>query len=749
MLINSSFIKRVQYIASFALFLILFPAILLGHDIHGKVVDKKNTPIIGAYIIHLKTENHAHSNELGFFSLNGVQEGDTLLITHIGFETLKFVLSDHDHDVEIMLTEQSFRLDEIVVGQNIKSLNLISDIDMRTNPVKSSQEILQKVPGLIIGQHAGGGKAEQIFLRGFDIDHGTDISITVDGMPVNMVSHAHGQGYADLHFLIPETIDQFDFGKGPYYTDQGNFATAGYVNFRTKERLENSSVHFESGSFNTFRTAGLFSLINTEKQSAYVASEYIRTNGPFESSQNFNRLNLMAKYTVQLPGQNKFSLLASHFSSNWDASGQIPVRAVESGLISRFGAIDDTEGGFTSRTNMILKYNKAFDANTFIKNSLYYSIYDFELYSNFTFFLEDPINGDQIRQKENRQIFGFESEWNHSLFINNTAALLQVGLGLRYDQIDGNELSFTKNRRTSLRRVQLGDVDEANVYGYANAEFDLGGLLINVGARLDHLEFNYVNALDSFYQSRTESKGIISPKFNMVYNLNNSLQLFAKAGIGFHSNDTRVVVAQSGNMILPAAYGFDVGAIWKPAKRFILNSALWYLFSEQEFVYVGDAGIVEPSGQSRRLGFDIGLRYQLADWLFFDSDINYAYARSIDEPEDAQYIPLAPDLTYTGGFRIQNNRISGGMRWRYLSDRPASEDNRIIAKGYFVTDLNFNYKMDKVTLGFVVENLFDTEWNETQFATESRLSFESTPVEEIHFTPGAPFFIKGTVQYAF
>ncbi|MEO1653079.1 MAG: TonB-dependent receptor plug domain-containing protein, partial [Bacteroidota bacterium] len=249
--------------------------------------------------------------------------------------------------------------------------------------VITAQEILRRVPGLFIGQHAGGGKAEQIFLRGFDIDHGTDVNLTVDGMPVNMVSHAHGQGYADMHFLIPETIDQIDFGKGPYYAHKGNFNTAGYVDFETKNRLDNSLVKLEYGRFNTFRSVGLFNLVNTEKNNAYLAAEYTLTDGPFDASQNFTRFNLMGKYTGQVSSRDRFSLLVSHFTSKWDASGQIPNRAVDAGLIGRFGAIDDTEGGSTTRTNVMGEFIRNLNANTFLKSHAFYSHYTFELFSNF------------------------------------------------------------------------------------------------------------------------------------------------------------------------------------------------------------------------------------------------------------------------------------------------------------------------------------------------------------------------------
>lgn len=252
------------------------------------------------------------------------------------------------------------------------------------------------------------------------------------------------------------------------------------------------------------------------------------------------------------------------------------------------------------------------------------------------------------------------------------------------------------------------------------------------------------------YKTQSESKVKFSPKLNFIYSQNNNLQFFLKSGIGFHSNDTRVVVQNNGKQVLPTAIGADIGTIWKPFPKLIVNSALWYLFLEQEFVYVGDAGIIEPSGKSKRMGAELGLRYQLNDWLFFDADANYTYARSIDEPKGQDYIPLAPDFTTTGGLSFQKIQgFSGGLRYRYLKSRPANEDNSIVAKGYFVSDFNVNYQYKSINFGISIENLFDTAWNETQFATESRLQNESESVEEIHFTPGTPFFMKGKITYTF
>ncbi len=614
-------------------FYIFFSVEGLSQILKGQIVDTSKKLVEGAYVLHLASEHHAHSDESGNFILAGVEDGDSIQVIHVGYEVQSIVLTDIEKPLVIQLTEKIFQLDEVIVGNNINSLNSLTTIDLKTNPVNSSQQILRKIPGLFIGQHAGGGKAEQIFLRGFDIDHGTDINITVDGLPVNMVSHSHGQGYADLHFLIPEIIEKIDFGKGPYNATKGNFATAGYMDFKTKDRLENNIIKAEVGRFNTIRTVGLFDLLNIDGQSAYVAVEYLLTDGPFESPQNLNRLNMSGKYRIQLANRDNISLQVSHFTSKWDASGQIPTRAVSQSSISRWGSIDDTEGGSTDRTNINLDYLKVVNDRTFVRNKVYISNYDFELFSNFTFFLNDPVDGDQIRQKGKRVIFGFESEVNHSLEMISSDVHIQAGIGLRYDDINGNELSRTRNRRITLENVQLGNIDETNLYTYLNGEFEFGNWLINPALRLDIFKFDYVDQLDSVFNTQSASKAALSPKLNVLYNLHRNLQLFAKSGFGFHSNDTRVILQESGEEILPVAIGFDIGTMWKPIPRMIFNVTFWHLFLEQEFVYVGGEGIVELSGRSRRQGFDFSIRYQINDWLFFDSDINYAIPRSIDAPE--------------------------------------------------------------------------------------------------------------------
>jgi outer membrane cobalamin receptor len=734
----------------FTFFSIVLNGSLFAQTINGIVVDENQQPVQEVTILNKNTDQHTHSDEQGKFIFDDVSIGDSLQFYHISYKTQIVVVKELTTPLNIVLYANTIDLSEVVISPKVNALHIIADIDLQTTPVNSSQDILRKVPGLFIGQHAGGGKAEQMFLRGFDIDHGTDINVTVDGLPVNMVSHAHGQGYADLHFVIPETLDKIDFGKGPYHQNKGNFTTAGYVDFITKQKLQNSTIKLEGGQFDTYRFLGMFKLLENNKHNAYVATEFLTTDGPFESPQNFNRINLFGKYTGFVSNTDKIGFTISHFNSKWDASGQIPQRAVDSGLISRFGAIDDTEGGTTSRSNVLINYDKIIDKKSTLRSYFYLSQYDFELYSNFTFFLEDPINGDQIRQKENRTIYGLNSEYVRLFSTSNLSGNWQVGMSLRNDQSNENELSHTLNRTETLEQIQLGTINETNMGAYFGANINFNNWTINPSIRLDYFDFQYNDQIVSTYKTQEETKAILSPKLNFLYHQSEQLQLYLKTGKSFHSNDTRVVIAEEGEKILPAAYGFDVGYIWKPTPKMLLNMAYWYLYLEQEFVYVGDAGIVEPGGKTKRQGIDLSYRYQPLSWLFWNLDVNYTYARAMEEPKDHSYIPLAPDFTLVSGLNfLFKSGLYGSVNVRHLANRPANEDNSIVAKGYTVTDLNAGYKWKNISLGIQIQNLFDTEWNETQFATESRLQNETEPIEEIHFTPGTPFFMKVMLQYNF
>jgi outer membrane receptor for monomeric catechols len=736
-------------------------AIAHGNLIKGTVSDSLTSErLTGATIILNDNDAIASSDQLGNFRFDDLKDGTyTLKITFIGFRpyyTTVTVAGNTTKVITIKLLQSSLSLDEITVTGSYSTehtMTSINKIDIEFRPLKSSQDILRMIPGVVTAQHAGGGKAEQIFLRGFDIDHGTDIALTVDGMPVNMVSHAHGQGYADLHFVTPELIDYVDFNKGPYYSRVGDFNTAGYANFHTKNSLEQSSVKFEAGKFDTYRTVAMLDILgkNARNQNAFVSAEYCYTNGPFISPQNFNRLNLFGKFNGVIGDDKIISISVSTFKSEWDASGQISERAVSSGLISRFGAIDNTEGGITGRSNINASLIKSFDDGSTFRSQVYLSNYNFELYSNFTYFLNDSINGDEIKQKENRNIYGYSGTWQNEVTLGNKHIKTEAGVGIRYDDISNIELSHVKARYTFIDPIALGDIDQINANVYADATIDLTRKLsLNAGVRLDAFSFKYSNKLDSLYKRLSQSRTGVSPKFNIYYNVNPNFQVYLKNGIGFHSNDTRVVVAQQGTQILPRAYGTDLGVFVKPVKKILLNAALWQLKLDQEFVWVGDESVVEPSGKTQRYGIDLSLRYQAIDWLFVDFDGNYSHGRSIEDPEGQNYIPLAPTFTSIGGLTASlQNGLRASLRYRYVDSRPANEDNSVVAKGYFLLDAAITFTRPNYQLSVNATNLLNRDWNEAQFDTETRLPGETVGVSELAFTPGDPIFIKGGITFFF
>lgn len=743
---------------------LLFSLAAFAHNgsVNGQVLENGSGLELPGVTVRLEPGNHfTTTNTLGFFGFTNLAAGSyTLTINYIGYET-KTLENVSVRDVEttvlrIEMTPASVDLRDVEVTTTVSQpFQSISALDIRTRPVTTTQDVLRLVPGLFIAQHAGGGKAEQMFLRGFDIDHGTDIQLSVDGMPVNMVSHAHGQGYADLHFIIPEIIGTADFKKGPYYADAGDFTTAGLVRFRTEDVLKSSFLKVEGGQFGTARAVGGFNLLGKNaarrNQHAYLASETYYSDGYFDSPQAFRRLNLFGKYTALSDDDQRISLSASAFQSSWNASGQIPERAVKSGLIGRFGAIDDNEGGLTSRYNFNFEHIKSLNNNYLLKNHLYYTDYSFELYSNFTFFLNEPENGDEIRQKEHRRIFGY----NGALQLDGTLAgkriSTEAGIFIRYDKVEDNELSRTRQRQFTQYHISLGDVDETNTGAYLSATWELAPrFTLNAAARADIFQFSYENELDSFFHPQQVTAGIVSPKLNLFYDLNPAVRLYLNSGFGFHSNDARVVVPQDGKQILPRALGADLGAIFKPAPGLLFNVAGWYLHLDQEFVYVGDEGVVEPGGKTRRFGIDLSARAQVFRYLFADLDLTYSNARSTEEPEGARYIPLAPQWTGTGGISWDKGKgFFGSLRYRLLGDRAANEDNSLTAGGYFLLDAVTGWKTSRWEFGISTQNLLNAEWKEAQFETESRLPFETEPVAEIHYTPGTPFYVKGFVMFSF
>jgi hypothetical protein len=667
-----------------------------------------------------------------------------------------------ENKIVISLEKGLINLKEITITNhvdNLTSSKTLSRIDLNTMTVKSAQDLLRLVPGLFIAQHQGGGKAEQIFLRGFDADHGTDVNVSVDGLPVNLVSQAHGQGYADLHFVIPETIAGYDFGKGPYYTDKGDFCTAGFVAYHTINILNKNTAETEYGQFNTKRGLLMLNLLNEnakEKgQSAYIAGEALYTNGgPFDVPEHFNRYNLFGKFNTKLGINNALTFTLSTLESKWRAAGEIPNRAQAEGYIKDpFGSIDSSQGGYTTRTNANLKLTSLLKNDFTWENQAFYSYCYFNLISNFTFYYADPEHGDEFGQHEARDIYGYKSALSHKNYFGNTTLSSTAGVGIRYDHTHPSWLSHTLNGDSILNFIQYGVVKETNSFGYIDEILESGKWLFNIGLRFDYFNFYYLNQAPAYdtvskiYNGLNTSRGksILSPKFNIQYTANQEMQFYIKAGKGFHSNDARVVIANQGYQILPAAYEVDIGINWKPIPNLFINTAFWYLYLQQEFTYGSDFGdeSVEPGGRTVRKGVDFSLRYQIAKWLFTNLNVDLAKPRDVDAPKGQNYLPLAPTFTSTAGlyYRFKNG-LNGGISYRYLHNRAANTDYSLTAYGYFITDLTANYTRKKFEIGLSIENLFNQSWNEAQFEYVSRLKYEKYPVDEVSNTPGVPFFAK-------
>ena len=399
------------------------------------------------------------------------------------------------------------------------------------------------------------------------------------------------------------------------------------------------------------------------------------------------------------------------------------------------------------RYNLNISLAHEFTNGTRWETQAFYTKNIFSLYSNFTFFFNDSINGDEINQAESRNMLGFNSRLVHKYFLGANTLTSTAGAGIRYDATDSTVLSHVE-KRNFLEYLNLGRIRELNAFGYIDEVLNIGKWTLNAGLRFDYLHFNYLYSLGP--QLPAQGKTIVSPKLNLQYTIDPKVQLYAKAGKGFHSNDSRVVVGNMGYQILPAAYGADLGIVMKPSDKLLLNIAAWYLYLEQEFVYNGDDANLLPSGATVRKGIDIIARYQFTNNLFANANLNFTNPKALNVAKGHDFIGLAPTTTSTGGlFYKAKYGINGGLSYKYIADRSANEDNSIIAKGYFVWDGSINYSKPKYEVGLAFENIFNTKWNEAQFATESRLRNEPASVTELDFTPGIPFFIRAKLAVFF
>jgi hypothetical protein len=669
--------------------------------------------------------------------------------------------------LSITLTPSVINLPDLVVQGDVPvsaaSSEVLSMVDFQLRPKNSAQDMLRLVPGLFIAQHAGGGKAEQIFVRGFDCDHGTDVATYVDGMPVNMPSHGHGQGYADLHFLIPETVQDMDITKGPYFAQNGDFSTGATVRFNTLNQLDANSFTTE---LTTVPTQHVFSgsrallmlqmPLQSSGVSSYIAADFIYNPGYFDAAQHFQRFTLFNKNVIKLSEKTTANISFNGFGSSWNASGQVPARAVNDGSIDRFGAIDTLEGGTTSRNNLNFELHSKVSGHDFY-SQFYFGNYRFKLFSNFTFFLNDPVNGDMIEQTDDRTFLGYNGHYAINGFLGNIPVKTTIGAGFRSDRT--NVMLWHSPDRERMSVTANSNVFERNMNGWIREEISFTERFkAELGLRVDYFTFD-LDDLVAGDTAHTDVSGynyqvLAEPKINFIYSPQDNIHFFLNSGIGFHSNDARSVVLDKNNHRLPLAAGAELGSQIRLGDV-LFSVALWTLELENELVYVGDEGVTEDNGPSRRNGIDVSCRYQILPWLYADADLNYARGFLLqdffgEKLSEGNIIPLAPRITSTGGLTVK--RPAGweaALRYRFMGDRPANETNTVTAEGYFLLDAAFSYHWDKIRIGLNIENITNTEWNEAQFDTESRLFDEPAPVSELHFTPGTPVAVKGTVTVVF
>jgi len=621
--------------------------------------------------------------------------------------------------------------------------------DFELRPTTTPGDILRLVPGLFIAQHQGGGKADQIFLRGFDADHGTDVAIFIDGIPVNLPSHGHGQGYADLHWLIPEMVDRVEVYKGPYFVQFGDFNTAGAVNIITKRRDKDTTLTVTGGSYNQQRYLGVLSPPEGKPLTPFIGFEAYHDLGPFKNPNHFNRYNVFSKFTLLSNANSNLTLLGTFFKSNWDASGEIPARALRSRELGRFDAVDNSEGGKTERHNGNLQYSWA-DAQQSFNAQAWISYYRFKLYSNFTFFMDDPINGDQIEQTDKRILGGAYANYRRSYTLFNMANETLIGFSSRSDR--ANVGLFHDARRQRLENSADSLIRQHNLAWYAQQELrPVEWLRAQLGVRLDKFFYDVRDDGTAANSINGAKQGFIAnPKANLIFSpfTDNAVakrsEIYVNFGGGYHSNDARdVVTSSSSKPVLPRALGGELGFRTKLFDRFGVAIDYWRLHLDSELVWAGDAGATEAKGKTQRQGIEGEFRYQIVDWLSADLDTSYTWAKFV---KTGAAVALAPKFLAAGGLTARHTSgLEGRIQMRTVGERWGDEERTTTIHGYTIFDLLAKFKWDRFEFLFSIINLANKKWRSAQFFHGSQLKTESAPVNDIHFSPGEPLTVKAGV----
>jgi TonB family protein len=695
------------------------------------------------------------------------------------------------------------------------SASEVRDRDFELRPRASPNDILRVVPGLVTAQHQGGGKADQIFLRGFDADHGTDVAVALDGVPVNLPSHAHGQGFADLHFVIPEVLQTVQVQKGSYYPELGDFDTAGAVNLVTREGFDRSFVSLSGQWFRLDPTQlrreagnGRLLAVVAPDSASYVAVEAAQMSGPFAHGEGLRRFSLFAKTTREIAPNWKLGALVTAYGSQWVGSGQIPARLVGTPeLPTRFDALDASEGGSTQRNSASVFLEARPDPLARFSLRLYAIQYKLALWNDFSFFLDDAVNGDEIEQDDARVVTGLDTRYELNRRWGRASAKTVLGAQVRRDDAHVDVWDATSQNGSFRRRLRRhvdaspfhfgndADIRIQNLGLFASEDVAWTPWLRTVvGLRGDYFNYDVADGnplppappgapsdAAGLNPSGVRQVALLSPKASLVLSPRHNLDLYLNYGNGFHSNDARLAVTGLGGHVVPRSYQGEVGVRARVRDRLDLAAALWGIYLQSEIVFEGDAGTFSPSGATRRYGLDLEARYRLLPWLWADADVALAHASFVANGGNGGAVALAPRLAYTGGITARHPRgFKAALRVRGVGDRPILDpgDEALlraagqpvpVAQGYTLVDVFAGYEVARWELVAALENALDAGWREAQFANRSCSRAENAAaaspcsqrdangaptnaaaiLPDVHFTPGNPINLTLTARLYF
>jgi len=623
-------------------------------------------------------------------------------------------------------------------------------------PLLRPGNLLEYVPGMVVTQHSGAGKANQYFLRGFNLDHGTDFATWVAGMPVNLRTHAHGQGYTDLNFLIPEMIAGVDYWKGPYYANVGDFGSAGGASMRYFDNMQQGVALGTGGDYGYARALLAGSAAAGPGVLTY-GLEYLHNDGPWEVPTDFRKGNLVLRYVVPA-GEGKLGVTGMAYTGKWNSTDQVPLRAIDSGLIGRYGTLDASDGGESQRYSVSVDYSSPLGGGKF-QTTAYGFKYRLNLWSNFTFFLDDPDNGDQFEQADDRRVFGWTGSWTKASELFGAPTRNSLGYELRQDRIKPVGLYATRTRER-LSTTREDDVIEssAGVYAENDTQWNDGFRSI-LGIRYDRYRFNVDSSVAE--NSGNVNAGIASPKASFVFGPWYRTEYFVNGGYGFHSNDARGVTIRvdpkTGDPVDPAtplvrSRGAEVGMRTEAIPNVQSSLALWYLTIGSELVFVGDAGTTEAGRPSQRYGVEWNTRWRPLPWMFVDLDVAWNHARFTDSAPEGDAIPGAPSTVVSAGVAVDRyGPWSGALFMRYIGAYPLIESDTVRSQASTVFDAQVGYEIARDTrLRLDVFNLFNANVADISYFYTSRLPGEPPEgVDDVHVHPGEKRSFRVSISWRF